>query len=249
MPLNAQDVRVFSSGHVYLAPVGTAFPDFGSTPAAPWVDMGFMTTDGVTLSAGRESTDIFAWQSRDPVRTVVTAEPKTAAFTMMQTSSAQLQLAFGGGTYTEADDVWTFTPPAAGTVDERAMLIEFLDGTKTLWWKFPRVINKEAIEMKAVNDDAFTFPVTMSVLTPASGAPFTTDDNYGDTATVAATGATAGIPGAFTPGGATTPANLAALAGVTASPATAWTTGQYVALGDASHAYWDGDSWNVGEAA
>jgi hypothetical protein len=60
-----------------------------------------------------------------------------------------------------------------------------------------------------------------------------------------ATGATAGTPGTWTPGGSTPPATLAALTGgsVTASPTTAWTTGQYVALGDASYAHWNGTAW------
>lgn len=58
-----------------------------------------------------------------------------------------------------------------------------------------------------------------------------------------ATGATAGSPGSFTPGGSTAPANLAAMSTVTASPTTAWTTGQYVVLGDNSHAKWNGTAW------
>jgi hypothetical protein len=66
---------------------------------------------------------------------------------------------------------------------------------------------------------------------------------------VTATGATAGTPGTFTPPGATVPANLAALTGVTASPATAWTTGQNVVLGDAVTAHWDGVAWAAGAAA
>lgn len=63
----------------------------------------------------------------------------------------------------------------------------------------------------------------------------------------AATGATAGTPGTFTPAGSTPPANLAALEGVVApTPATAWTAGQFVVLGDGSYAHWDGDSWESG---
>jgi hypothetical protein len=33
---------------------------------------------------------------------------------------------------------------------------------------------------------------------------------------------------------------------VTASPATAWTTGQYVRLGDNSQAYWTSSAWAAG---
>lgn len=63
-----------------------------------------------------------------------------------------------------------------------------------------------------------------------------------------ATGATAGTPGTWTPGGSTPPADVAALqaGSVTASPTTAWTTGQYVQTGTAGvggQAHWDGSAW------
>jgi hypothetical protein len=64
----------------------------------------------------------------------------------------------------------------------------------------------------------------------------------------ATTGATAGIPGTFTPAGADSPDKLAELTGVTATPATAWTTGQYVLLGDGSKAHWSGTAWVIGAA-
>jgi hypothetical protein len=72
--------------------------------------------------------------------------------------------------------------------------------------------------------------------------------------TPAATGATAGTPGSFTPAGAAVPASVAALTsgGVTASPATAWTTGQYVQTatgGPAGQGHWDGAAWVAGAAA
>jgi len=67
-------------------------------------------------------------------------------------------------------------------------------------------------------------------------------------APVTATGATAGIPGEFTPNGATPPANLAAMTGKTATPTTAWTTGQYITLGDATTAHWTGSAWAAGAA-
>lgn len=68
---------------------------------------------------------------------------------------------------------------------------------------------------------------------------------------VPATGATAGIPGVFTPAGSTPPANLAGMAGLVATPATPWTTGQYVQTGTAGaagRATWSGTDW-VGGAA
>ena len=86
-------------------------------------------------------------------------------------------------------------------------------------------------EIRATSRNVGTFDAT-GVLVPA----------------VAATGATAGTPGTFTPTGAVKPANLAGLAGVTASPATAWTVGQSVILGDGSAAHWSSTAWVAGAA-
>lgn len=69
-----------------------------------------------------------------------------------------------------------------------------------------------------------------------------------DTGSVAATGANAGAPGYFTPSGANAPANLAGLASATASPTTAWATGQYVITADLLAAHWSGSAWVAGKA-
>lgn len=75
----------------------------------------------------------------------------------------------------------------------------------------------------------------------------------GDAAALEPTGVTAGAPGEFTPPGSTVPGTLAALKAHTAVgdgpySGAAWTTGQYVTLGDSSHAFWDGTEWLAGEA-
>ena len=61
-----------------------------------------------------------------------------------------------------------------------------------------------------------------------------------------ATGATAGTPGSFTPAGSPAPGNLAGMTGIVATPATTWTTGQYVDLGDGSKAHWNATAWVAG---
>lgn len=67
---------------------------------------------------------------------------------------------------------------------------------------------------------------------------------------VVATGATPGIPGVLTPATAVVPYDLAGLQATGAlGETTAWTTGQYIVLGDGSHAYWNGSAWAAGEAA
>lgn len=70
-------------------------------------------------------------------------------------------------------------------------------------------------------------------------------------APIPAVGAVAGIPGTWTPAGSAAPSSVANLiAGVpnavTATPATAWTVGQYVQTGTAGaagQAHWNGTTW------
>src|SRR4029077_20573042 len=68
-----------------------------------------------------------------------------------------------------------------------------------------------------------------------------------DGAGVVATGATAGTPGSVTPACCIVPASLAAMTGIVASPASAWTTGQSVNPQTGS-AHWDGAAWATGVA-
>lgn len=65
---------------------------------------------------------------------------------------------------------------------------------------------------------------------------------------VAATGATAGTPGTYTPADSYGPADLAAAASVTASPVTAWASGEYIVLDDGTDAHWSGTAWVAGIA-
>jgi hypothetical protein len=69
---------------------------------------------------------------------------------------------------------------------------------------------------------------------------------------VFSTGATAGAPGTWTPADSEPPASAANLAAgvpnaVTASPATAWTSGQYV-MTNSGRAHWNGTAWVTGTA-
>jgi hypothetical protein len=68
---------------------------------------------------------------------------------------------------------------------------------------------------------------------------------------VQATGATAGIPGIWTPSGSVPPATAAEAAGIVASPDTPWTTGQFMqgsTDGAPGRMTWSGIHWVGGVA-
>jgi hypothetical protein len=78
------------------------------------------------------------------------------------------------------------------------------------------------------------------------------DDTVGCVPIVAATGATAGLPGTWTPANSAPPATFPALTShtppITATPPTAWTVGQYVSLGEGSKVHWSSTAWVAGVA-
>jgi hypothetical protein len=143
------------------------------------------------------------------------------------------------------DGVWTKLRPVVGTIQAFELRPDAND---------PRSIDNPAMTGNALVK-AFPFlsggvnePSEIDIVLKVQGVP--TMALTGGTP-LRATTATAGTPGAFTPAGAAVPNNLADLAAttpsaITASPATVWTTGQYVHLQDGSDAFWTGTAWSAG---
>jgi hypothetical protein len=177
MAIDGSEVRVAGAGHVYVAPAGTAMPtDLGALPAA-WVDLGYVTEDGVGFSFGRESEDLNAWQG-DKVRTLTTRNPASVTFALMQTNSTVLPVAFGGGSVTESgadpNKVYKFTPPDASTNTERSLVIEFEDGASIAYrYCIPRSQIEGNVDFTLVRSGALTYPLTMGILDNGNAAKFT----------------------------------------------------------------------------
>jgi hypothetical protein len=169
MALDATDIRVGGNTRIYLAPLASAFPAWDEVPDDPWIDLGYVTTDGVSFNFGREINEIYAMQSAEPVRTINTRLPKTVGFNLMQSGRDQFLVAMGGGTWTaegSETDVYRYEPADVGATDERALIVQMEDGGNIYRWHFKRTQNREGIEFAYQREDAATFAVTMAVLAP-----------------------------------------------------------------------------------
>ncbi len=183
MAIDADEVRVAVTGHVWVGDVGATEPTDISTPfGATWTDLGFTTEDGVVFTMGKTTDDIMGWQSSDPLRTLVTATTRTLAYELMQMDAETFLLAMGGGTLTGSLQKYAYEPPAAEVVDERAMGVEFADGTLQYRWIFRRCLISEDVETKLAKASAVSFPITQKVLAaPGAAKPFlfqTNDDAF-----------------------------------------------------------------------
>jgi hypothetical protein len=165
--LEAANVVVAGTGAVYVAPEGTAMPAVLTALADPWVDVGYVGEDGVTFTISREQEDIAAWQSVEPVRVLITTEPKVIAFELMEFDEESLMLAFRGGTV-DAGPPAVYTPPDAGAADVRAMVIDGIDGASTFRFCFPRVSLQGDVEWVLNRSDAIRLPLEFAVLAAAT---------------------------------------------------------------------------------
>ena len=176
MPVDANEVVIAGNGRIFVAPVGTTAPaDVTTAWAAAWIDLGYATEDGVTFTVGRTVTDIMAWQAFDPIRRVITAMNTTIAFVLQQWNEHTTKLAFGGGTITTTAGPpahYLYTPPAAEVIDERAVGIEWLDGTKIYRLLIAKAMVTDDVSTQLVRTDTAQLPITLGVTAGAGIAPY-----------------------------------------------------------------------------
>lgn len=168
------EIVVGLTGEIYVAPLGTALPTTttGALNAA-FVGLGYTTEDGFSFSVSRETTDIPAWQSFDPVRTLLTSRAIQASFSLQQWNEDTVPLAFGGGSITGTTPNFKYTPPdpSAG-LDERCMVIEAVDGAVHTRFVFPRGLVSDAVETSFTKGAAAVLPITFKLLAPDTGSIF-----------------------------------------------------------------------------
>ncbi|AKY03698.1 hypothetical protein AVT26_gp16 [Streptomyces phage Lannister] len=249
MALNDNATLVVGSGNYLTAPTGTAIPGDLLAPVSPWEAVGHTSLEEIfsISSEGGEATVLGTLQNKN-LRTKYSARTETMTFTLQQFDVDGLKLYYGANAPVLADG--TVGVPSDPQPTVCAFLAIFVDGDNHFAFYAPKA------EIYRADDLALSDTESLAGL-PLGVKPMTHGTNswtYAITplggGEIAASGATAGTPGSFTPEGATPPANLTALQGssIVASPSTAWTVGQYVDLGDGSDAYWNGTAWVAGQA-
>lgn len=246
MAMNDAATLVIGSGNYLTAPLGTEMPADLLTPLSPWEAVGHTSLEEIfsITSEGGEATTIGSLQNKS-LRTKYSARTETMAFTLQQFDVEGLKLYYGSNAPVLPDG--SVGVPSDPTPTTCAFLAVFVDGENYFAFYAPKAEIYRAEDLSFGDTESLAgLPLGVKpmphggnkwsyAITPLGGEP--------------ATGATAGTPGTFTPAGSNVPYGITDLGGVVASPLTAWTTGQHLVLGDGTHAFWDGNSYEAGEAA
>lgn len=168
MPIDAGEIRVGTTGNLYVAPVGTAAPP--DPPAAwpvAWVDLGALSEDGAAMTPSMAVNEIKIWQSAYTVRRVVTDRGMEWKVTVMQRNAATFMLAMGGGLIEETttgSGVFRFTPPPPSTIDERAFGLEVRENLIVDRYYLRRGIVSATGDVMFRRGEATRFDLTISAL-------------------------------------------------------------------------------------
>jgi hypothetical protein len=170
---NENEIVVAGNGQVYVAPTGTALPTttIGALNAA-FVGLGYLTEDGATITVTPEIAEFMAWQSRTPVRREKTSQQVQVAFSLMQWDEDSVPLAFGGGSVSGSAGNYRYDLPADDSaLDERAMVLDWNDGTEH--WRFVMARGNvvEAVEAQLRRSDPSVLPITFRGLVSSGQTP------------------------------------------------------------------------------
>lgn len=163
---DTNEIVVAANGSIYVAPVGSTEPaDILEALDAAFIDLGYVGEDGVTFTDGKTVEPVNVWQLFYSARNIVTEKVSSAAFNLHQWADDTVQFAFGGGTVVQDQaGAYTYTPPSPETIDERAMIIEWVDGSKNYRIIIPRGMITDDVETNLVRTGAAGLPITFGIL-------------------------------------------------------------------------------------
>lgn len=130
MTVNSDNVRVALTGDFVTAPLGTPIPGEADDPwPSGWVDLGYLSTDGITESANDTLNEINAWQDNAVVRQSKSWAP-SLGLTVIETTEAVVELFYPGADITSTVGGGKQVDVGAPVPDRRMFGFTVIDGTE-----------------------------------------------------------------------------------------------------------------------
>lgn len=150
---------------VYAAPLGTTLPT-SATDALDnaFVDLGWVSEDGVTNSISRETTKHRAWGG-EVVKVTQDNYTETVKLTLLESSAAVLAVVYGADNVTESGDTITVEHSRL-MLEHQSFVIDFIDGDRA-----GRIVIRdgqvtELGDVMYVHKDLTRYEITIDVFKP-----------------------------------------------------------------------------------
>lgn len=183
---NQGEVRVAITGHVYVAPVGTAAPtNIATALNAAFQDLGYLDASGVVFSKSDSFDPIGAWQSTSPLRYVPKDRTVTAKFVLQQVNSVSLPLWGNGGAVAvnSPSTEYDYTISDQLTPNPMAYVFDGIDSVSNYTYRFymSNAMVTATTDLSFARSTNMQLGLTVTALTPVTGSNllqiFSTDPN------------------------------------------------------------------------
>jgi hypothetical protein len=183
MALDADEVVIGANGAVSVAPVGTDGPtDITTALDEDFIDLGYVSEDGVEITPGIDMSEINGWQSFYAIRRLVTSRSLEVGFSLLQWNAESIKLAFGGGDVVEEQapsagppptpGLYVYSPPDPAEIDYRALVIDWSDGSKGYRLHIPKAVVTDTGALSLNRTDAAGLQLTFALQATDGADPF-----------------------------------------------------------------------------
>lgn len=175
MATNAELARLGVTGALYVAPMGTTSPTDLAAWGVGWVDLGYISDDGVVESLDEDRQDFTPWQSATPIRTEVTSATQTFSATLWESKAATVSLFYRIAeddmtvSGTAPNEIVSFNQAGKPARDLRAFGIDVIDGTYHRRIILPMAEVTERGDVSYKSDTLIGYEVTITAYPASDG--------------------------------------------------------------------------------
>jgi hypothetical protein len=165
MAKNLAAIHVYGdqTSSVFVGPKGTTGPTTLATPVSPFVEVGWISEGGVTQSRSQDATSFRAWQGAQVVRRKITSTEDTFSFQALEENAVTHGLLYRGQVPVVATGVATTTITNQSVVDDRAWVIDLIDGSVTKRFVIPSGSHELTGDVVYSNGDLTVYEFTVTV--------------------------------------------------------------------------------------
>jgi len=165
MAKDRDNVRIYGddASGVWVADKGTTGPTSLAAPGVGFEEVGWLGEDGVDLDRSEDVSEFKAWQGGSTLRKKVTSQEDTFKFVALEETALTMGLYYKGVTATTATGVDTYAITDQAASDERAWVIDFVDGAITKRYVVPsgEVTGRATVPHKNSDLTMYEFTVTI----------------------------------------------------------------------------------------
>lgn len=164
MSKNLANIRIYGddAGGVWCAPKGTTGPTTLAAPTAPHAEVGWISEDGISEERSQDATSFRAWQGGQVVRRKITSTEDTFSFQALESNAVTHGLRYRGQVATVASGVATTVVRNQSVTDERAWVIDKVDGSITDRYVIPSGAYELSGTIVSRNDEMTVFEFTIT---------------------------------------------------------------------------------------